>query len=410
MSENDVNDLKKFVSPDGKYMAVFKTRDCRDDMEKLNELAEPFLEKEGFFDPELHLTKEENEAIDTSNVIVAILEKKGKSWDKVGVVKFRDGEVSGPHFDEEYWPEYCPQITAVGKNFVIAKNYDVEGKVYHYGFFRDEKDEWNEASLGNPHISKHVIAYETGQIYYMNAKTGKFENTGYARRFLGSHLDLRGLDTDGFTIDVLGERKESDPYSNANFLKHVYVKRQADGSYKEDFVSNDFIIKCKFADNAYFTVPNIRTQEDASLYIDNRKVDDGIQFILDNAYIKNSSEVVNITKENKTKIIGVLNGEYFDHVENIVLSKDERMNYINVVDKHKCLEIASTTDDVSVFNGDDGVTYLDFYDGETCEHKASYDVRDFESISAIGYDKEDQYGAKYAREIQNVFRKGNAGR
>lgn len=419
------DNMHKFVSPDGKFMAVYMPRDNREDIKKMDELAEPILAEKHSFSFSTDLPKEVRESIDLTNVVVAIMEKDGNEWKKIDVVKLCDSVINNPTLHQEgYFPEKCPEVISVGKNHIITENYcaDYGGYEYQSGNIKNEKGEWLSASLGDTRVSQHVIVntngYE-GEVYFFDAETGKVEDTGYKRSMLWSHLDYAGLDKDGFTCDKVVGMKDDDPYSNKNFGKHAYIKRQTDGSYKEDFVSNDFIVKCKLAENAYFTTPSLRLQKNMSLYINGEKVDENIRDVFDDSYIKDNGAVMKLNKNNRPELFGTINGEYKEHLGNALISLKDGINYLSIIGKKDIVEIESTKDYICVGNVDPYTRDLVRLEKDESEPaivisdknnyrkiNKVYSRQDINEMSVLGADKEDSYGIKYAREIDLMNRKG----
>lgn len=414
--------MHKFKSLDGKYMAVYMPRDNREDMKKLDELSKPILAEKHSFNAEQDLPKEIYESIDTSNVVVAIMEKDGSEWKKIDVVKLYDNQVNEPTYQEEgYYPENCPEIISVGKNHILAENYSPAygGYDYKIGTIKNENGEWLSATIRDTRVSQHVIVNEgehMGDVYFFDAKTGKVEDTGYNRPMLWSHLDYAGIDKDGFTCDTFVGERDDDPYSEKNFGKHAYIKRQADGSYKEDFVSDDFIVKASFADNAYFTTPSLRHQNNMSLYINGEKVDENISGVLATGYIKDNGAIMTINKDNQPEMLGSINGKYQEHLGNAVISSQGGNNYISIIGKKDVVEVEQTSDNVwigDVYEGTREPIHSQHEDGEPAiiisnrnDIKKVYNRQDIAELSALGADKEDAYGMKYAREIDLINRKG----
>lgn len=361
--------------------------------------------------------------MDFSNVVVAIMEKDGDEWKKIDVVKLYDNQINKPAYQTEgYYPEKCPDIISVGKNHVVAENYSAYygGFDYQIGKIRNEKGEWLSASICDTRVSQHVIINEgeqQGQVYFLDAKSGKVEGTGYNRPLLRSHLDGAGIDKDGFICDTFIGFNNQDPYSNKNFEKHAYIKRQEDGSYKEDFVSDDFIIKCRFADNAYFTTPSLRHKDDMSLYINGEKVDENISGILEAGYVKENGVVMKIDKQNRPEMLGSINGKYRGSLGNAIISNRDDVNYISIIGKNDVFEIEQTTDRVSieyVYEGthelvdsqeDEGEPAIVFVEKNDYRNlKKVYNRQDISELSVFGADKEEKYGMKYSRQIDMLSR------
>lgn len=417
--------MHKFVSPDGKYMAVYMPRDNSEDVKRRDELAKPILAEKSFFDAKKDLPKDVFESLDFSNVVVAIMEKDGSEWKKIDVVKLYDDKIRASAYQEPgYYPENCPEIISVGKNHVIAENYSPSygGYDYQIGMIKNENGEWLSTSIGDTRVSQHVIVNEgdhMGDVYFFDAKTAKVEDTGYKRPMLWSHLDYAGIDKDGFTCDTLTSSIDDDPYSNKNFGKHAYVKRQSDGSYKEDFVSDDFIVKCEFMENAYFTTPSLRNHNNTSLYINGEKADENICGILDAGYIKDNGAVMKINEQNRPEILGSIKGRYNGHLGNALISSKDEVNYINYIGKNDVFEVENTTDSVSIENvypnthdlvqsekdmGEPAIVI--FQDNDYDNVKKVYNHQDLSELSNFRSSNEGKYGMKYSREIDMMTKKG----